>query len=431
MIALFVLGALSLTTRPASAEEFGPDLQVNSKHYIVIDADTGEVFASRDADEQVAMASLTKVFTAIQALEDGSLDQEIVTDESDLMDATNSTMDFSPGEVFTLEDLLYGLMLPSGNDAAHAIARELGYEPGDSDEEAVERFVARTNQRIKDAGLTDTNLVNPSGYGVPGHYTTAHDLAVWMMYALKYPTFETLISTLEFTTTTGQYLRNNNRLMGMGYEPLVGGKTGFDNDAGWCLIEVARRDGNTMISVTLDGIAPDDWYDDNRVLLNYALDAKAEREAGDRPINGPTVAFLDPDAAVISRFALGGGSIGGSARLASGSGGPSVPTTSAGAPVTNAGSSDTSPTDPADLVADETFSNPSATRIGGSDVPIQETWVVVGVAMLVIVARGLGAFSSPLRRTRLPDLPPSDRLRSRRHRAPATRGTLPPAPTMR
>jgi len=397
-VALVFIMALSVAPTPVAAQEFGPDLQINSERYIVIDAGTGEVFASRDPYEQVAMASLTKVFTAIEALEGGSLDQEIVTDESDLMDWSHSTMGFPPGEVLTLEDLLYGLMLPSGNDAAHAIARELGYQEGDSDEEAVERFVARTNQRVKDVGLTDTNLVNPHGYGVPGHYSSAHDLAVFMMYAMQYPMFERLISTFEFTASNGQYLQNNNRLLNMGFDPLVGGKTGFDNDSGYCLIEVARRDGNTMISVTLDGLAPDDWYDDNRVLLNYALDAKAAREAENAPIENPMVTFLDPDAAVIARSAVGGASAGNAADVLSavaetGSAVGAEGSSGAGEPLNARGTTA--------QAADQVFANPSASRTGLDSSPARETWVIVGVAMLIFAARGLGAYASPFRATRL------------------------------
>lgn len=386
---LIVLATIGRAWVPVLAEDFGPDLQVNSKHYIVIDADTGEIFASREADEQVAMASLTKVFTAIEALEEGSLDQIIVTDEADLMDSTNSTMGFSPGEEMTLEDLLYGLMLPSGNDAAHAIARALGAEPGDSAKEAVDRFVASLNQRIKDAGLANTNLVNPSGYGVPGHYTTAQDLATWMMYALQYPTFEKLISTLEHTTTTGQYLRNNNRLMTWGFEELVGGKTGFDNDSGYCLIEVARRDGNTMISVTLDGVAPDDWYDDNRVLLEYALDAKAERvDAGD-PIENQTLAFLDPDAAQISRTAVGGASVG-------------VPLTMGASPTSPDAEGQSAPETDTTGSSDTTFANASTLLPGGGTSDGSENiWVVLCVVALIVTARSFASFSTPFRGNRV------------------------------
>ena len=291
-----------------SAQEV-PELGINSKRYIVLDADTGEIYAQRGARERAAMASLTKIFTAVEAIEAAPGEVAITTTPSDMVSEQASSMGFGPDETFTLQELLLGMMLPSGNDAARAIARALGAEPGDDDAQALARFVARMNQRVRDMGLTDTTLVNPDGWGVPGHYSTAHDLAAFTMYALRYPRFVDLISTYEYETVTGYRLRNNNRLL-TGYDDLLGGKTGYDNDAGWCLVEVARRDGSTMISVTLDGVAPEDWYDDNRVLLEYAFEQKAARMATGTGIVGERVGYLDPDAAVVARSASAGGSLG-------------------------------------------------------------------------------------------------------------------------
>jgi D-alanyl-D-alanine carboxypeptidase len=290
-----------------------PELKITSKRYIVIDADTGEVFAQRGAHDKVAMASLTKVFTTIEALERGQLDQIITTNDSDVFDPNSSTvMGFGAGESFTLQDLLYGMMLPSGNDAAHAIARALGYRDGDSDPQAVNRFVASMNERVRNMGLTETNLMRPDGWGVKNHYSSAHDLAVFTMYAIKYPMFVDLISTPEYSAADGAYVvTNTNKLLSLGYPGLIGGKTGYDDDAGYCLIEVARRNGNTMISVTLDGVAPDDWYDDNRVLLDYAFEQKESQQAANRPITGEVVGFRDPDAAQIIAQATPGASVGG------------------------------------------------------------------------------------------------------------------------
>lgn len=291
-----------------SAQEV-PELGINSKRYIVLDADTGEIYAQRGARERAAMASLTKIFTAVEAIEAAPGEVAITTTPSDMVSEQASSMGFGPDETFTLQELLLGMMLPSGNDAARAIARALGAEPGDDDAQALARFVARMNQRVRDMGLTDTTLVNPDGWGVPGHYSTAHDLAAFTMYALRYPRFVDLISTYEYETVTGYRLRNNNRLL-TGYDDLLGGKTGYDNDAGWCLVEVARRDGSTMISVTLDGVAPEDWYDDNRVLLEYAFEQKAARTAAGTGVVGERVGYLDPDAAVVARSASAGGSLG-------------------------------------------------------------------------------------------------------------------------
>jgi len=300
---------LSFGWGPTVAQEV-PELQITSKRYVVLNADTGEVFAQRDAHERAPMASLTKVFTAIMAIEQADPGLQITTAESDLREQAASVMDFGPGETFPIEDLIYGMMLPSGNDAAYAIARSLGAEPGDDDATAVQRFVDRANQRLRDMGLIETNLMRPDGWGVPGHYSSAHDLAAFTMFALRYPRFERAISTRTYVTADGNYqLVNNNRLLNS-YDDLVGGKTGYDDDAGWCLIEVARRGGDTMISVTLDGVAPEDWYDDNRVLLEYAFDQQEARRAAGQGITGQVIGFKDPDAAMIGRAASLGASLG-------------------------------------------------------------------------------------------------------------------------
>jgi D-alanyl-D-alanine carboxypeptidase len=119
--------------------------------------------------------------------------------------------------------------------------------------------------------------------------------------------FEQLISTREYTTDNGYTLRNNNRLLNL-YSDIVGGKTGYDWDSGWCLIEVARRGDTTMISVTLDGIAPDDWYDDNAVLLDYAFEQKEKRQRSGEQFEGDIVTFTDPAAALLKQSVVFGGS---------------------------------------------------------------------------------------------------------------------------
>ncbi len=310
ILALAAVLAVSIWgTQPGAAQEV-PELQITSTHYIVVDADTGEIFAQRRAQESVPMASLTKVFTAIEAIETAPPGFEITTTADDLVDAEATTMGFGPGETFTVDELIYGMMLPSGNDAAQAIARALGGPPGTAAEEAVAGFIARLNERIRNMGLTETNLINPDGWGVPDHRSSAHDLAAFTMYALRYPRFVEAISTETYQAGDGAYLlTNTNKLLGS-YDGLIGGKTGYDDDAGWCLIEVAERDGSTMIAVTLDGVAPDDWYDDNRVLLDYAFEQKAARAAAGTAGSGERVGYLDPDAALIARIARPGQALG-------------------------------------------------------------------------------------------------------------------------
>ncbi len=285
--------------------------RISSKRYIVVDVDTGEIFAQRAADEKVAIASLTKIFTTIEALERAPLDTLITTDSSDLFDANSTTMGFGPGETFTLKDLIYGMLLPSGNDAAHAIARSLGAQPGDTDpEQSVGRFVGWMNQRIANMGLTETHLVNPHGLGVPGHYSSAHDLAAFTRYALRYPFFVQVISTSEYTTSNGAYtVTNTNKVLGTDSE-LIGGKTGYDDDAGYCLVQVYQRARTRVVTVTLDGVAPDVWYQDDSILADYGFRQKNARLAAGTPITGELAMFRDPDAARIQTFATPASSIG-------------------------------------------------------------------------------------------------------------------------
>jgi D-alanyl-D-alanine carboxypeptidase len=300
------LGAVGVQ-RPVSAQENLVN-QISSKRWIVIDADTGEIFAQHNADDQVAIASLTKIFTTIQALEMAPLDTPITTNESDLFDSNSTQVGFGPGETFSMDDLLYGMLLPSGNDAAHAVARVLGMQPGDTDEQAVAHFVAMENQRIASMGLSETHLVNPHGLGVPGHHSSAHDLAAFTRYALKFPTFAKIIGTSSYTTANGYSFNNTNKLLSSDSE-LIGGKTGYDDDSGYCLVEVAQRGKDTMISVTLDGVAPDVWYEDNVILLDYAFTQKAARVAKGEAI-GPTLNYRDPDAAAVEANATPGGAFG-------------------------------------------------------------------------------------------------------------------------
>ena len=297
---------------PASAQDVA-SLQINSKRYIVTDGQTGEVYAQRNQDQEVAIGSLTKIFTGIEAMEIAPLDMVITTTDDDMLDPTNnSLMGFDSGQKLTLRDLLYGMMLPSGNDAAHCVARVLGHRDGDtSAQQSIDRYMGWVNQRIADMGLTHTHLITPDGWGVPGHYTTAHDLAAFTRYALEYPFFKTLISTQTYTSTYGATLTNNNRLLGQ-YGKLLGGKTGYDWDAGWCLVEVGQSDGMTMVSVTLDGIHDNmDWYDDDQVLLDYGFQQRATTRTTTTKWTGNTALFTDPDIAVLDRSAKSTVAIGG------------------------------------------------------------------------------------------------------------------------
>lgn len=288
-----------------------PELMINSERYIVIDGETGRIYAQRGADDQVAIASLTKIFTAVQALNMAPLDTPITTKEFDVAHPEATAMGFGANETYTLEDMIYGMMLPSGNDAAYAVARTLGYREGDTDEEAVQHFMDLVNQRVRNMGLENTFLKNPDGWGVPGHYSSAADVAAFMQYAMEYPFLVEVMGTRSYTTSNGLITVTNTNKMLNSYAPLLGGKTGYDWDSGWCLVNIAEDGDARMIAVTLDGIAPDDWYDDNAVLLEYGFEQRQQWAASSEEFTGDTVTWRYPDAAELASVGETVASVGG------------------------------------------------------------------------------------------------------------------------
>lgn len=295
MLAVVILAVPGTLVRAQSADPSALD-GISSQRYIVIDSKTGEIFAEKDADVRGGLASLTKVFTAIVVLERAPLDMAIVAQESDEFDATSTRMTgFLAGETFTVRDLLYGMLLESGNDAATALARGVAAIDGDTDEQSVNRFVGWMNEKVADLGLTNTHFVNPHGLSDPDHYSTPRDIATFMMYAVQNPDFMAIVSSRTYTTSTGATLTSINR--GPEFIPdYVGGKTGYDDDTGYCLIEIGQRDDAQLVSVSIDGVAPDVWYQDHAILLEYGFAARAERLAAGDPL-GANVLALAPERA--------------------------------------------------------------------------------------------------------------------------------------
>lgn len=303
-VLLLMVLAIPVQVRAQEASE----LKINSTRYVVIDAATGNIFAQRGANDRVAIASLTKVFTAVQALEMAPLDAAITTSDDDLRTpdggyfGTNGTlMGFEAGEEYTLEDMLYGMLLPSGNDAANAIARNLGGLDGAKGAEATQHFMDLLNQRVDDMGLKNTHLMNPHGWGVDGHYSSAADVAAFNRLVMNYPILLEIMGTHSYTTGNGAItVANTNKSLQL-FDSVIAGKTGYDWDSGYCLVNIATREEVRMIAVTLDGVAPDDWYDDNATLLDYGFD-EAETLAGSgKPFEGDVAAYIDPSAAEVSR----------------------------------------------------------------------------------------------------------------------------------
>jgi len=229
---------------------------------IVICADTNQILYGENYNKKLPMASTTKIMTAIVALECGNLD-DIVTVSSYASRQEGSSIYAKENDKISLEDLLYGLMLNSGNDAAMAIAEHIAKNP--------ENFVRLMNKKAQVIGCKNTHFANPSGLPDPDHYSTAYDMAIIMSYAIKKPDFAKITGTKEYQINTSDsvtYLKNHNRLLWQ-YPYATGGKTGYTKAAGRCFVSSAKKGDATLIAVTLND--PDDWID-HQNLLDYGFE---------------------------------------------------------------------------------------------------------------------------------------------------------------
>jgi D-alanyl-D-alanine carboxypeptidase (penicillin-binding protein 5/6) len=242
---------------------------VVAKNAIVVDAATGNVLYAKSERERVAPASLTKLFTAAVAVESVPLDQFMTVDASALVG--EASMGLRADEELPFEALLYGMLLASGNDAALATAANVGRLAGDTPRQASARFIDRANARLAELGITETHLANPHGLDQDGHYSTARDIAAITIHALR--SEPAIVAALGTTTyhSYGHTLQHTNELLGR-YPGLLGGKTGFTSAAGFCLMEIAERDGRTVVAVLL-GSTAEQWYRDAAILLDYGFAA--------------------------------------------------------------------------------------------------------------------------------------------------------------
>ena len=237
---------------------------VQAREWVIMDAQTGAVLDGSSAHQRTAMASLTKVMTALVAVERGDLSMRVTIQPSDLVGESNAGLE--AGENLSLKTLLYGLLLPSGNDAAMAIARAVGGSPQVDDPAARARFIGWMNEKATSLGLKDTHFMNPHGLDQDGHYTTPYDLAVITRAAIQYPAFLAPFGATSYSGEGHDYTHLN-QLPKM-YPGVVGGKTGWTDNAGLCLIEVVQRDGREVIMVLI-GSTFERWYQDAIDLLDY------------------------------------------------------------------------------------------------------------------------------------------------------------------
>ncbi|MBX6342947.1 MAG: D-alanyl-D-alanine carboxypeptidase, partial [Thermomicrobiaceae bacterium] len=238
--------------------------RVAARTWVLLDGDSGVVLAGHDPHARVAMASLTKVMTALVALEHLPPGQRVRVVGSDLVGESSAML--AAGEDLSLATLLHGLILRSGNDAAMALARAAGGSPLADDPAARDRFVGWMNDRARSLELADTHFANPHGLDAPGHYSSAYDLAVITRAALANAAFLGPFGAASYDGDGHHYERMNK--LPERYPGILGGKTGWTDDAGLCLIEVAQRGDRRLIMVLL-GSTFERWYDDAADLLNY------------------------------------------------------------------------------------------------------------------------------------------------------------------
>ena len=235
-------------------------VQLSAAAAILMDADSGEILFEKDAGRCMRIASTTKIMTALVALERAKLTDTITVTASHMVEG--SSMYLKPGEVVTVEELLYGLLLCSGNDAALALADCCG---------GLEAFVAAMNDKAAALGMTGTSFANPNGLDDENHYSTARDMAVLAAYAAKDPTFRRICST-RTATVGGRTMTNHNKLLSQ-VEGCIGMKTGYTRAAGRTLVSCAERQGRRLVAVTLcDG---NDWAD-HKALYETGFAEKTE-----------------------------------------------------------------------------------------------------------------------------------------------------------
>lgn len=231
---------------------------------VVLEANSKRVIFSKNMDKKLPMASTTKIMTAITALENcKDLDEKFEISPK-AVGVEGTSLYLRKGDVFSTRDLLYALMLISGNDASVAIAE---HTAGSTSE-----FVTLMNDLARKIGAKNTHFANTHGLDADGHYTTAYDLALITAYALENETFKEIVSTKNIKITDGdgenRYLKNKNKLL-FKMDECIGVKTGFTNDAGRCLVSAVEKDGARFVSVVLN-CGP--MFEESETLLKKCLE---------------------------------------------------------------------------------------------------------------------------------------------------------------
>jgi len=292
-----VLALICLTVQMPTAGAVG----TCASAAVLMDASSGRVLYGHNAHEPRPIASITKLMTALVALESGHELDETVTVAPEWAATEGSSIYLRPGEEVSLELLLYGMLLRSGNDAALAVAGCCGG--------SVEAFVSMMNEKARELGMADSHFENPNGLDAEGHFSSAYDMALLARACLENETLAQIVSTKSIALGTRSFT-NHNKLLWR-YEGCIGLKTGYTQRAGRTLVSAARRDGLTLICVTLND--PDDWAD-HKALLDHGSQTyrswrpvRAGETVGQLPVEGGLVPVCPVVAASDVTAALGAG----------------------------------------------------------------------------------------------------------------------------
>lgn len=252
LVIFFLIVSLFIANIPQKVDA---SVSVSARGAILMEQESGRILFEKDAHTKRRIASITKIMTALLAIESGKMNEMVkVSDQATR--AEGSSVYLKPGEEIKLEHLVYGLMLRSGNDTAVAIAEHVGG--------SLDGFVFLMNQKAKEIGMLNTHFSNPHGLDDhEDHYSTAYDMALLTRYAMKYETYQKIVSTKVYhapnpTENWERQWKNKNRLLTK-YKYTTGGKTGYTKRAKRTLVSTATKGDMSLIAVTLN--ASDDWND--------------------------------------------------------------------------------------------------------------------------------------------------------------------------
>ena len=275
---LFILPICQVLATDINTNDYNPDnLTTNSESILLIDSKTGEVLYSKNAFEKLYPASTTKLMTAILTLENCKLDDIVTISHNAIFSIPvgYSHASLQEGEDLTVEQLLNVLLIPSANDAAVALAEHISG--------SVENFATMMNNKAKELGCLNTNFVNPNGVHDDNHYSTAYDLSLIGMYAMKFDEIMDIAKVTQYTlpktnkynredrifnTTNGLVNKNNDYY----YEYATGIKTGYTDKSGYCIVSTAKKDNVELMAVVLGSNTIEDRYEDCINLFNYGFE---------------------------------------------------------------------------------------------------------------------------------------------------------------